>query len=229
MWNQKRRLQTLRKQKTEGVIKPGYNAKGEWSEDPDADNYGKDSAKYKLLKILDNAYPYVAVSDRFYVKGTAYNLRNFDETSICEVYYMNDSSGAFTAGHAAILLVNSNGEGILFSYGAATSDYFDGPARMNIGIYKGEGLEKMIADGEKRKAISTTGNVVEEEYNRWQGYEVSAQSGKKMFEKAIDITGNLKNYDLLKNNCDQTSVEILNSGGINYESKILPNFTYLSE
>jgi len=50
-----------------------------------------------------------------------------------------------------------------------------------------------------------------------------------MFEKAIDITGNLKKYDLFKNNCDQTSVEIFNAGGINYESKILPNFTYLSE
>ena len=216
--------------KTEGIIKPGYNAEGKWSEDPDADNYGKDSAKYKLLKILNSTYPYVAPSERLYIEGTAYNLRNFDETAICEAYYMNNSSGAGTAGHAAILLVNSNGEGILFSYGAANKkDISGGPARMNIGIYKGSGLENMIAEGEERKAISTTGEIVYERYNRWQGHEISAINGKRMFEKAIDITANLKNYDLLKNNCDQTAVEILNAGGINYKSKILPNFTYLSE
>ena len=142
---------------------------------------------------------------------------------------MNKSWGAGTMGHTGILLVNEKGEGILFSYGAATGDVFDGKARMNIGIYKGAGLDKIIAEGKKGIAIANTGALTTEQYNRWHGYEISNDSGKKMFEKAVDMTVNIENYNLIHNNCDQIVVEILNAGGFKYNSKVLPNFTYMAE
>ena len=40
-----------------GLVRgPGYNAKGEWSEDPDADDFGKDSDTYKILCDLGDRW-----------------------------------------------------------------------------------------------------------------------------------------------------------------------------
>ena len=43
--------------KMSGVIRaPGYNKQNSWSENPDIDDYGENSTKYKMLVALDSAY-----------------------------------------------------------------------------------------------------------------------------------------------------------------------------
>ena len=208
-----------------GVIRPGYNAKGEWSQDPDADNYGKDSAKYGLLTVFDKSWKTANDASKRNLSAISINLRKFDDLSINRAYYLNDRFGAAWQGHTAVLLVNKHGDGILFSYGAATGDFFDGPARMNVGIYDKKGTDKLL-NNQEVFVISNSGSVAKENYGRKTDYNISAEDGYKMFRKAVEIMEDMENYDVLKNNCDQIATEIFYAGGINILSLIRPNWTY---
>ncbi len=208
-----------------GVINPGYNAKGEWSEDPDADNYGEDSAKYKLLTVFDRAWSIADTTNKRNLSAISINLRDFDASTIDRAYYLNSEFGAGWQGHAAILLVNQLGKGILFSYGAATGDFFDGPARMNIGIYSPIAVENLLNKKEVF-VVSNTGNMKREKYGRNTDYTISVEDGYKMFDKAVEVTKDMNEYNVLTNNCDQITTEIFKAGGINIFSLIRPNWTY---
>ena len=168
------------KAKTEeqGIIKPGYNAKGEWSEDPDADNYGKDSPKYLVISKLDTMYETANEQNRENIISFADDFRSFDENSICRVYYLNDKDGAKNFGHTGVLLVNNKGQGLLFSYGAATGNFVYGDARMNVGVYTPNDVWNILK-GREIVVLSTKGFNTYEQYERWVYYDVSAEDGKK--------------------------------------------------
>ena len=211
--------------KKEGILKPGLNAEGQWSEDPDADNYGKDSAKYKLLKVFDKAYDIADFTGKRNLSAISINLRDFDVESIDKAYYLNNMFGAGWQGHAAILLINQQGEGIMFSYGAATSDFIDGPARMNIGIYSQKAIEDLLKNKEIF-VVSDSGIIKKEKYGRYTDYTISVEDGLKMFTKATEMTAYMNEYNVLTNNCDQVTTEIFKAGGVNIFSFIRPNWTY---
>ncbi|MDO5478396.1 MAG: peptidoglycan-binding domain-containing protein [Clostridia bacterium] len=62
-----------------GIIKPGYNAKGEWSEDPDADNYGKDSEVYKILSDLNSRWDSATVGEKAKYYSIAKDVRRLEK------------------------------------------------------------------------------------------------------------------------------------------------------
>ena len=211
-----------------GVIRPGYNQRGHWSQDPDADNYGKDSAKYKLLIRFDDMWRLASETNKTNVLAFSDNLRDFDTNTICRAYYLNDSDGAGTMGHTGILLVNAAGEGIMFSYGALEKDKFDSPARMYVGIYSESGVKNALTNKEIH-SISNSGDLIKERYNRWIPYDITYDNGNKMLDAAVEATVDMKNYDLILNNCDETVTRIFSAGGINMYSRIIPNITYKEE
>ncbi len=214
--------------KESGVIKPGYNAKGEWSEDPDADDYGKDSVEYMMISKLDDMCESAEWQNKNNIESFANDFRKFDADSICRAYYLNDTDGASNMGHTGILLVNEYGEGFLFSYGAATQNFFYGDSRMNIGIYSPYEVLGILK-GNETSVLSTEGFNSNEKYERWVYYDVSAEEGKNMFNTAVNATVDLEKYALFWNNCDQVVNEIFKSGGEHVTSTIWPNLTYEKE
>ena len=211
-----------------GIIKPGYNAKGEWSEDPDADNYGKDSAKYKVISKLDIMCVKANDQNRKVITSFCNDFRKFDENLICRVYYLNDKDGANNFGHTGVLLVNSAGQGLLFSYGAATDKFIYGSSRMNVGVYTPNEVWGILR-GKETTVLSTKGFNTSEQYERWVYYDVSTDEGKDMFETAAKALYEPENYAVFWNNCDQVVDEIFDAGGEHVTSMIWPNATYEKE
>ncbi len=62
-----------------GIIKSGYNAKGEWSENPDADNYGKDSDTYKILSDLNSRWESATVKEKAEYYSMAKDIRRLEK------------------------------------------------------------------------------------------------------------------------------------------------------
>ena len=210
------------------VIRPGYNQRGHWSQDPDADNYGKDSAKYMVISKLDTMCETANKQNRENIISFADDFRSFDENSICRVYYLNDKDGAKNFGHTGVLLVNNKAHGLLFSYGAATGNFVYGDARMNVGVYTPNDVWNILK-GREIVVLSTKGFNTYEQYERWVYYDVSAEDGKKMFDTAGKAMFDLDKYAILWNNCDQVVNEIFDAGGEHVTSAIWPNLTYEKE
>ena len=55
----------------------------------------------------------------------ANKLRNFDDNSFDRAIFLNKSSGANGAGHNAIMLLNKDNEGLVFSYYSTSSDFLN--------------------------------------------------------------------------------------------------------
>lgn len=207
------------------MIRPGYNQRGHWSQDPDADNYGKDSAKYMIISKLDTMCETANKQNRENIIDFANDFRNFDEEAICMAYYLNDEDGASEFGHTGLLLVDKKGNGVLFSYGAATDNFFYGDARMYIGAYDSNGVAWLL-NNQYSFVINEDGEWLLEQYNRWRDFNVSSKNGYRIFENAVDATVNLEKYAVLWNNCDQMVIEALGEGGIEIEEHLIPNNTY---
>ena len=222
------------KAKTEeqGIIKPGYNAKGEWSEDPDADNYGKDSAKYKLLTVFDKAYTTATEKENRYaqvaIDVTVDNLRNYNTESITQAYYLIDNQGAAIFGHAGILLVNEDGEGILFSYFRHNEEdgIWNVGSDTRIGIFDAETTEKFLW-GATIKTPSSSGDFCTEQYDKGLKYKITPEQGKRILESEIAIAMNNPKYNLFTSNCSQVAQAMLINGGVLQSGGLIPKVTYL--
>lgn len=211
---------------------PGYNKYGQWSENPDADDFGENSAKYKMLLVLGEAWYKASAEDRYMFAAIANLVRETDFTTITTAYYLNDSDGAesgpFDFGHAAIFIKNENGQGILFSYYPEdTSNIGNAPSEMRIGVYYASGSNNLL-NGGTVTAVSTKGKVVKESYDRNIAYNVSNTNGLKMVKEGINIAILNPIYDLTSHNCDHIAVQILAAGGVYLDKKTLPNNTYES-
>ncbi len=219
--------------KESGVIKPGYNAKGEWSEDPDAYNYGEDSAKYKLLTVFDEAYAIATENDRrtaqIAIDVTVDNLRNYDTESITQAYYLIDNQGAYGAGHAGLLLINEDGESILFSYikhSKAGVWPFGVQSDMRIGVFDEETTDKFLW-GATIKTPTSNGDFCTEQYDKGLKYKITPEQGKKILESGINIATKNPRYNLLFSNCSQIAQTMLINGGVLQVLGIIPKVRYL--
>ncbi len=214
-----------------GVIKPGYNAKGEWSEDPDKDNFGEDSPKYRLLNVFDNADKIAASNNnrnaRIAIDMSVDNLRNFDTESISKVYYMVDLDAASYAGHAGLIFVNEKGESILVSFyrHSKEDDLWGAKSDTRIGVLDRKATEKML-NGGTTKTSSSSGDFCTEQYDKGLGYNISPEQGKRMLEAGIKIAENNPSYNLLFVDCNRIAQAILFAGGILQHHHFSPRVTY---
>ena len=165
------------------------------------------------------------------------------------VVYLNASSGAaigdtgYAAGHAAILLVKSDGTAEFFSY-ASTYDAVNG-----VGV--GQGYLSTAVD-EKGNVTSinavsflengtvytdnlntaSTGEYSYDSYNRGIYIPISNEQGMDIHDAAFELRDNPGTYSLFTNNCNQNAQKLLEAGGVNFAPdnfdwmKTCPNYVY---
>ena len=110
-----------------GLIRgPGYNSSGEWSENPDADDFGYGSAKYNMLESLGNIWRNVDDATKIAIEDIANNLRAAHVDNITRIILLNDENGAIYQGHMAVLLINEDDTAFLFCYFPSS----DGPEKI---------------------------------------------------------------------------------------------------
>ncbi len=198
-------------------------------------NFEEKDAKVILTEVFDNAMDIAAKNQDMFaqasINSTREKIKNFDEKSIVTAYYLNDSDGAGTFGHAGVLLVNKDGKGILFSYypqnaddyTSLVTDYSD--SEMRIEVFDHLGIEKLLS-GESITVPSTSGEKRTENYNRYTKFHIGTDNGKAMFEQAVAIAGVSPEYNVVLHNCDHMALSILWAGKIVIDKDLFPNNTY---
>ncbi|MBQ2940853.1 MAG: hypothetical protein IJD97_01315 [Clostridia bacterium] len=194
------------------------------------ETYAKDVLQEKLREASDIAVEIAEKSAEYIARQAIDDLEKFDDTSITAAYYLNDFNGASLMGHAGVLLVDSDGEGILFSFYPQDQNVLkDSASEMRISVFS-KGETKTFLENKKSYGISTTGKYRSEQYENVLPYFIGPAQGKAMFEQAVAITAmNDFKYNLLEQNCDHVALSILRQGGINAEKKYIPNLTYAAE
>ena len=196
-------------------------------------DFEKTPAKSVLSEELNNALETATTNDDYYsqqvIKITIDNVESFDDSEITSVYYLNDEDGAMTAGHSGILMVNSEGKGILFSFYPQSQKFPDGvfysPSEMRISVLSGQGLDNFL-NGSTILTASTSGKKRTESYDRVLQYEITPEQGKAMFEQAVAITGLGFSYDLAYRNCDHIALSILGMGDVDLWKFQIPNNSF---
>ena len=214
-----------------GYLKTGYDEEGVWH-DWDAEKYGKDSAKYKMLVGLTTAYESATTDeDRKRIHQLAETLRVTD-TTITDAMLLNNSKGAFGSGHNGLVLVNSSGQGFLFSYNPIKTSFYNiGEMRFSI-LSDDDMIELKDRSGVVKDAVTIDGNCRTEDgdaaYDRFIWTDISTTEGNNMFLKAADIFNDPGRYAITGNQCDNVTSDILSAGNKGYFITSVPNNLYNS-
>ena len=165
------------------------------------------------------------------IHNQAEKLRKFDDNNFCKAYLLNSSTSAgippITAGHSAVMLMNTSGEALVFSFYPTNEKLFQN-------IYTdGEIRFSVLTDNQAQKALNgeyiysmsaSDGEIKTERYDRYKEYNI--ESGYNIYNHAVSLYDNPGKYNLLLRQCDDVAVEILRKVGIDIESKLWPNRTY---
>lgn len=222
-------------QGTYGVLNTGLDEVGLWH-DWDAERYGIGSPEYKMLTGLNTAYERANTyghwqGDKERVAKLAATLRVTD-TRITNVILLNNSEGAWGAGHNALLLMNPCGQGFLFSYYGPENYPWDDTGEMRFSILSANEVNEIKdRSGEVNETVTIYGDRRWENgkaaYDRFVWCDVpSAEAGRYMFQYAVDMFVNPGEYNLLGQQCDYVASKILSVGGIGYNNKLFPNDSY---
>ena len=189
-----------------------------------------------------NAYGYcygnpMAWVDRDGKEATgAYSL-DVKESPYVGVMYINAKDEGFKCGHVAIMLIHKNNTGDLYSFGgqrSATAIKGYNDAYVNCGY--GLDLDSKL-NVKKEKYEFTVNNrsksTNSEFYNRGIFIPIDNEQGKAIVKSVestkLEVNGfgnDIRDYNVLLNNCDIKSLEWLKAGGIDLIRDVTPNGTY---
>ena len=157
-------------------------------------------------------------------------LRSFEEDNIEKAYLLNKSTGAFTAGHNAVMLVDKNGRGIIFSIFSSGGNVLDTKAELRFSVLPKEKVDSFVNNNgmstKIRDMVATDSTIQEEKYNRFAYFDITGEDGIKMYDYAVELFDNPGDYLLFSRQCDDIVTEIFKQGGIEIDSKLRPNDTY---
>lgn len=159
-------------------------------------------------------------------------MRAFDDSSFDRAIFLNDENGAYGAGHNATMLLNSSGEGLVFSYYPTSQEsewdlVFGVDGEMRIGVLTADQANNlMYGDGWTGQMVATDGHLENEQYERFAYYDISGGQVYNMYHKATEIFQNPGTYKLAGNQCDDITQQIFAAGEINYAVRSFPNWSY---
>ena len=160
---------------------------------------------------------------------------DFDPNKIERVVVLNNSGAVLGAGHAAVLLIDSNGVGMYYSYGPNADATAVGPGQMNFQELSAKDVAKFLKTGNIGTVHGLDGGtltlktVKEQHYNRFLEYKVGGDTGLdgyKMWATANNIKMNLGTYVGVGHSCENVAVDILKSGGLNIPYNAIPNESF---
>lgn len=162
------------------------------------------------------------------ISRTADNLREYSTDNIISITVLLNSSGATFLGHTATIITNDKNQSIIFSYHpfpdrSPTSE----PGEMRV-AYLNSMQTKYVLSNKLNEfyLVGSTG------YNRTESFddnltlEVDSNGGYKSLKKASEIFASPGNYNVLINNCDHQTSEIVRASGMFYDKYIFPNKSF---
>ncbi len=162
------------------------------------------------------------------IKWVDVNGKEPNDSEYTGVVYLNVESGAYTMGHAAILLVRENGKGDLYSYvGTPSPTVIAGYNDAYVNYAYDVDISTVIKKDNKNEkgylfsVITRTQEDNADPYNRGIFIPITNSQGEdirkaaEVTKKAVNGTGkDEKDYNLFFNNCDQNARSWIKAGGI---------------
>ena len=153
----------------------------------DAERFGEDSAKYKILVQLGEAWLNTdSEEEREKYAILADEIRehhgNVNSNNISSVMIINDEDGVPLAGHNAIILVDNSGEGVYFSFHPEGGSYPYANGQMRMRILTANQMDSFKDTGNIYDSTSVGDKSVittSESYNRYVDIPITNEQGKK--------------------------------------------------
>lgn len=170
-----------------------------------------------------NKYSYVENNPLNYIDplGLSKKVPNIPIDDVIKAIYLNHQEGANNFGHAAIMLVTSDGFGVLYSYNGNA----DKTKQIVAGFYAEGKLLKTKLDLSQMHNFINKGTVMTynydgewepDKYNRYISINVSYNIGFLMYNKAEQLVKSPGAYNLYDHNCNHVAQTILAAGGLNW-------------
>jgi hypothetical protein len=172
------------------------------------------------------------VNRYYYSEGTG---SDFNPNAIEKAVLLNNTRAVAGAGHVAVLLIDSNGRGMYYSYGPDQ-------VGINLGVVDNGFMKFKELSAEQVTYFEKTGSlhdvhtiygeiVQEQHYNRFLEYKIGGSTGidgYKMYKTATDITLHPGFYVGVGHSCENVALDIFKAGGLNLYYSAVPNISYES-
>ena len=133
--------------------------------------------------------------------------------------------GAMFAGHTALIIKNSDGQGVYFSF-AQKNNRAIGKGEMSIDVLNKQQMDKFLKDGEMNYICNSTGTVESQKYSTFTEIPISNEQGASMIGKGIGYFHNPGLYVIVGKQCDVVVQNILNQGDVGYKATWFPNQSF---
>lgn len=132
-------------------------------------------------------------------------------------------------GHNAIMLINKNNEGLVFSFYSTSPNFTKSlltDAEVRFGVLNAEEVDDLLNAKNKNTLflVASDNTVVQEKYDRVLAY-VLPSTGYNMYNAAVALYDCPSYYSLAVRHCDDIAIELLREGGVNIDQAIIPNWT----
>lgn len=218
-----------------GLFQPAYNPDLIYQPKPGnlspGDEEHSEATKTIIKTLSKNWYRSVGDSEaQGIMHAQAENVRLFDDETFEKAVFLNASDGAWIFGHSGVMLINKDGCSVVFSiFSDEEGSPLDNKAEMRFAVLTAEETNEVLKEnGIIENMASSDGQKKKEEYDRFATFEISNENGYKMYEYASSLFSRPGDYKLMSRQCDDIACEILSKGGIYIESKLFPNWTYIS-
>ena len=165
-----------------------------------------------------------------YIHECADKFREFDDNSFKKAVLLNKSTGAKGMGHNAVMLINKDNEGLVFSFYSTTPKFPNSlltEAEVRFGVLNAEEVDDLLNAKNKTSLflVASDNTVRVESYDRVKSYDLPS-TGYNMYNAAVNLYDYPGYYSLIARQCDNIAVELLKEGGIDIDRSLKPNRTY---
>ena len=116
---------------------------------------------------------------------------DYDITKTTSIILLLDENGAKEQGHMAVMIQNSVGQGIYFSYSAEDSTIVD-DGIMNMDILNKSEMDVFLKSGDVNLSYASNGSLKSSNYTKYALINTDSYSGSAMIGKGIKYFQNPK-------------------------------------
>ena len=178
------------------------------------------TAKWYEAKTQEEKNKIAKVSDMIRCETTDYDI-----TKSSNVMLLLDENGAREQGHMAVLIQNSDGQGIYFSYSGEDGTLLD-DGMMNMDVLKKEEMDAFFKTGDLPFTYSSSGTLLSSNYTKYVTIKIDSNSGSSIIGKAISYFWNPGTYWIAGHQCDNIASSIMGAGGKGYVVKWRPKASF---
>ena len=131
-----------------------------------------------------------------------------------------------SAGHMAVMIKNTDGQGIYFSYAGESGGSPIDKGEMSMDILSASEVSSFLSSGYLSMAYTSSGELNSSSYTHYIEIPISSIQGSSMIGQGINFFWNPKMYFITGNQCNNRASAILAAGNREYKVKITPRQSF---